>query len=692
MSSSRHPLLIQQLSKHLPDELANSSAMEGFLEAIGDTYSNYEANWRKLQQADLKNLEQIERYNLAIEGTSDGIWDWNLEKGSMSLSPESMAILGLQGDGEFSNAQKWQDRIHPEDREQVNASLQAHLNSETEYFQTEHRLQHADGHYLWTQHRGKCLRYADGKPYRLVARASNIDDRKRVEEERDRIFNLSVDLMSVSNLEGKFHQANPAWTKTLGWSTSKLLTLSWRTLVHNDDQGLADHAIQKLMDGREQTSMRIRLQHQDGSYRWTSWSATLNREKQLIYAVTRDITKRKATEEELIHARNEALKTVQFKEQFLANMSHEIRTPMNAVLGFAKLLVDTGLNTEQEQYVNIINTAGQNLLVLINDILDLSKIEAGKLSIESIDFNLRDVVHQVHQMLLPLATEKQLEFGFRYSNAFPQSFTGDPVRITQILTNLLSNAIKFTNEGKVFLEVSIDREDDQATWVRLTVSDTGIGIHKEQQSAIFESFSQASADTTRKFGGTGLGLTIVQRLLDLLEGSISLKSSPGQGSTFEVVIPLKTIIRIVEKSTPDDLFDRYRLGALDILLVEDNRLNQLLAKKVLSRWSFETDIAENGFQALEMLSKKKYDLILMDMQMPVMNGIVTTQSIRESGPQKTIPILAMTAHAEASERQKCLKAGMNDYMTKPFDMADLYGKIASAMQEAKGKSEATSTS
>ncbi|MGD1848594.1 MAG: ATP-binding protein [Salibacteraceae bacterium] len=680
-----HSLLQQQLAKHLPENLADHPDLQELLQSISHTYENYEANWRKLHKADLEHIEQIERYHLAIEGTADGLWDWDIQDNLISLSKECMDIIGHPSPEVFDN-NKWQLLIHPEDRDVVRQRLIEHLKGNTEHFQSEHRLLHTNDHYVWTVHKGQCLRNENGRAYRMVGRISNTDHRKRAEEERDRIFNLSVDLMVISDLEGNLHQVNPAWTKILGWPVEALRQSNWKLLVHPDDCGLAEKGLEKLRNGKPQTFLRMRLRHQDESYRWTSWSTTLNREANLMYAVVRDITKRKATEEELIDARNQALQTVRFKEQFLANMSHEIRTPMNAVLGFTKLLLDTNINEEQHEYLSIINTAGENLLVLINDILDLSKIEAGKLCIEHIDFNLRDVVEQVHKMLLPLAQEKQLDFTFRYSNAFPKSFTGDPVRITQILTNLLSNAIKFTTEGQVSLEVNIDKEEAEATWVRLTVKDSGIGIHKSKQASIFESFSQASSDTTRKFGGTGLGLTIVKRLLDLLGGTIELKSSPGEGSRFDVVVPLKTIIKIVEDSQPEDLFDRHRLGALEILLVEDNRLNQLLATKVLSRWSFTTDVAENGFQALEMMSKKSYDLVVMDVQMPVMNGLVTTRSIRQSGPQKAIPIIAMTAHAEASERQKCLSAGMNDYLTKPFDMADLYGKIAAAVQESRSKS------
>lgn len=388
-----------------------------------------------------------------------------------------------------------------------------------------------------------------------------------------------------------------------------------------------------------------------------------------------ELTKRKETEASLIEAKEKAENSERSKELFLANMSHEIRTPMNAIMGFATLLTDSKLTKEQEEWVHAIKYSSDNLLHIINDILDFSKIEAGKLELEEKHINLGDVVQSSVSMFRTKAKEKKIGLDYTMDPAIPNIVSGDAIRLNQVLLNLLSNAIKFTDKGQIKLEVKRMKRADSSIWVEFSISDTGIGIPSEQLSSLFESFTQASKEIANKYGGTGLGLAITKRLVELQGGTIQAVSIDKQGSCFTFNLPfgeVKDFERHIEAAS--SAVDFSKVAGKRVLLVEDNALNQQLAKLVLGKWKIDISIAENGKVAVEMLEKENYDLILMDIQMPEMDGYAATAYIRAT-LQNKIPIIAMTAHALTDEKEKCLKAGMNDYVSKPFSPQELLGKI-----------------
>jgi len=364
---------------------------------------------------------------------------------------------------------------------------------------------------------------------------------------------------------------------------------------------------------------------------------------------------------------NEARRT---EKQFLANMSHEIRTPLNAILGFSTMLETTPLDKEQQEAVGFIRSAGRNLLTIVNDILDISKIEAGMLSLELIPFSLTGLVDSLRTMMNPIASEKGLQLIVNTDPALPDVVQGDPTRLTQIMLNLLSNAIKFTKQGGVTVTMQLASETADTVRVRIVVQDTGIGISSDALLHIFERFRQASDFTTRYYGGTGLGLNIVRSLIEMQGGWIGADSKPGEGSSFTLEIPYqKTDEKVASANWTEDaqLAD---VQPLMILIAEDNMMNQKLAIQVLKRLGHAGVVAENGQQAIELLQQQSFDLVLMDIQMPVMDGYTTTQHIRSILHNK-VPIIAMTAHALASERERCLQAGMNDFLPKPFQINEL---------------------
>ena len=379
-----------------------------------------------------------------------------------------------------------------------------------------------------------------------------------------------------------------------------------------------------------------------------------------------DISVRKDTEKKLEEAKNLAEQSAQFKSQFLANMSHEIRTPLNALIGFSDLLLNTNINEKQKEYLELIQFSGSNLLHIINDILDLSKIEAGKLTIRNEVFNFHDLLKRTVKLYEARANEKNIRIELELDNNIPKWIQSDEVRISQILNNLINNAVKFTNKGAVKIETSALLKDEENFHCQLKVIDTGIGISKNEQSKIFQKFTQVDGSFQRQHQGTGLGLAIVEQLVSLLDGEINVSSIIGEGTTFTLDLPLKA-----SKSIQDSTENKNELPSFKnhkILIVEDNDINILLIEHILQKTECEYAIAKNGLEGIELAKSYSPDIILMDLQMPVMDGYEAAEKILE---KTEIPIFAMSAHVLEEEREKCLKIGMSGFIPKPFKIKDL---------------------
>jgi len=407
-----------------------------------------------------------------------------------------------------------------------------------------------------------------------------------------------------------------------------------------------------------------------------------------ISGVDKDITDMVRSRQQLIDARLRAEKAEKLQEEFLANMSHEIRTPMNGIIGMTNLLFETDLNKDQIEFVQIIKQSSDTLLMLINDILDLSKIKSGRMSVEAIDFSIPQVVNAVVAPFLIKAKEKQVIIRTNIQPDIPGFVKGDQYKLAQVLNNLLGNAVKFTETGEIKLSVNLVKKQGEDVTVEFVVSDTGIGIGKEYLDLIFESFAQAGNDMIRRYGGTGLGLAITKRLIELQGGSIEVSSTLGKGTTFRLEIPYNqaTQNRGVVPPKSDIDYDNKCLKGKKILLVEDNEINQKVTSLHLQKKGLLIDIANNGKEAVEMIEGgRSYDLIIMDLQMPEMNGFQTTLYIRQKLHIQT-PIIAMTASALRNERARCFEIGMNEYMTKPFVPAELFRNLE---QLLNGKQQET---
>lgn len=503
----------------------------------------------------------------------------------------------------------------------------------------------------------------EGKPFQFISISNDITLLKKQEEELNNLFNLSVDFLIIADLHGYFLRVSKSLCQALGYDEATLLSRPFISFVHPDDVDRTKEELAQLSVGASTFNFMNRYKAKDGSVVQMSWKASVNKEDGRVYATAADITRQKEAEQKLLQSKVE-LEKARAKEQFLSNMSHEIRTPLNAIIGFNDLLANTKLTDEQQSYLHTMSSALRNLNVIINDVLDLSKLEHGKVELDNCVFNLEECIKQVVQLNQLQAKSKQLTISCQIDPFLPKQIIGDATRLSQILTNLLSNALKFTPKGKVTLTVEQAAKSAEEVNIRFAVADTGIGIAQDKLEVIFERFTQAEEYTTRVFGGTGLGLNIVKMLVELHGGTLSVDSTPGVGSTFtfdgSFVLPKKEQ-PVQTFETPDTL------PVLDVrvLLAEDNFHNQQLACIYLERNGASVDVVSNGELALEKLKAASYDILIMDIQMPVMDGIAATIAIRQE-LQLHVPIIGCSAHAMQSEKQQCLAIGMNDYITKPY--------------------------
>ncbi len=650
-------------------------------------------NITERKQAKEALLESEERFRSMADGCPTLIWVTDAEGGGRFANRAYQDFCG-RSNGQVEGS-KWQELLHPEDVQAYVQEFRRVVQAQMP-FRAEARVRRADGEWRLMAAYAEPRRSAGGEFLGHVGLCLDITERKETEEalqsSEEKFRQLAESVHEVfwmmSPAGGEVLYVSPAYEQIWGKSCDSLYQdpMSWTEAIHPDDRDRAHALFARQVQG-EVVESEYRIRTTDGQQKWICDRAfpIRNQSGQVIrlVGIAEEITERKRYEADLIAARESAEAANQAKSRFLANMSHEIRTPMNGVIGMVQLLLETPLTPEQRRYATVAQESGRALITLIDDILDISKIEAGRITLEKVSFDVHDIVEQVVQLSRVQANAKGLRVRSRVSARIPRLLSGDPHRLRQVLTNLLSNATKFTERGEVILEAELANESAGHATIRFSITDTGIGIRSDQIAGLFSPFTQADTSTTRKYGGTGLGLAICKHLVEMMGGTIGVKSQMHQGSTFWFTAVFVLVLPEQHHST-NEVEDglpglrngtTFRVQAGRILVAEDNATNREVILAQLRRLGHKPTAVTNGEEAVAAVAHGRYDLVLMDCEMPVMDGFEATRLIHTSTGAR-VPIIAVTANATPADHDRCLREGMDDYITKPTELGRLTELLA----------------
>ncbi len=656
--------------------------------------SAYDITDRKEFEEKLKLSE--ERWKFAIDGAKAGIYDWNILSNEVYYSDRAKELHGIYQSGNTFNGDLFFDQlIYKDDIPLLESEVKRIIEGRIDRTEIEYRIVHPIQGIRWLNDRAMVVQRNDhGVATRVIGIYFDITERKNLEDkiresEQRWIFALEGSSSGVwdYNLNtGEVFYSNKL-KELMGYTPEDPFENSisqFNRLVHPEDRELALDLLRQYLDGsipvyeNEQRAM-----HKDGTYHWyLNKGIIANRDEKgvanRVIGTVADITSRKKNELELIKAKELAEASAKAKRAFLANMSHEIRTPMNAIIGLSEQMRHTELTQDQQFLMTIINDAARSLQVLIDDILDFTKIEEGQLKMEHIEFDLSELLKRLISLLLHKAQEKQISLKLDYDWRVSAVVKGDPNRLNQVLINIVGNAIKFTSEGYVKLSCTLKEKKGNHQWLEFVIADTGIGMAEEALNNLFKEFYQEDQSIARKFGGTGLGLSITRNLVQLMNGSIRVESKKHKGTQVFINLPFEISHRkYIRQVRPETPAERGFFSGKRILLVEDNKVNRIVASIILRKMDILLDEAENGKAALYMLEENDYDLILMDLQMPELDGISATEIIRKN--EINTPIIALTANAIQEELEELAGKGFNGYVVKPFEEVRLLQKMQEAI-------------
>jgi PAS domain S-box-containing protein len=620
-----HRLLQRQIQKHFPDYENQKASFESFMNAISNSYYQHDTDRLFLEHAMLQSSEELLGKKQVISEM--------LESQTQAIDSLRKSISEILPDLEFDG--------------------QNDLTAIAAQFQKEVH-------------------------HRITAEFQHEQINNRISL---MLNNLKLGMVEF-DLSGKIQLAHDKFYEIFEWPAEQLTGTCISTLIVDNAE---PEYLNNLLDSYTSSQgvvLELPLYTYNKNIMWALCSIApqygQNNTRIGSVMVVFDITPQKNLESELRSERAKAEEALEVRKSIMANVSHELRTPLNAIVGMSSLLKDTPLNAEQSEYVDTLKNSSHGLLILINDILDVAKIESGSLVLENTVFSLHQSIHILRKGLNVKAQEKGIKLRLITDSDLHGYHLGDPTRLNQVITNLVGNAIKFTNEGSVDIILDLIENIDDKQKIRISIKDTGIGIPEDRIDNIFMKFSQADASTTRKFGGTGLGLNIANDIVHLMGGNIAVTSIVGAGSefSFEICLPIAEAPQLEEKA----ITANKSLSGFKILLVDDNNINLFLAQTILSKWNAEVVTAANGDEALQAFNKTSFDLVLMDLQMPILDGFETTRIIREDFKDNT-PIIAFTANALNSEKEICLSIGMNNYLTKPIQPEQLYLAIKELLDQ-----------
>jgi len=678
------------------------TVISGLSESLHRMRRRIVADERRRSEEALKASE--DRFRYTFDNSAVGIAHNDLEGRWLRVNQKFCEMIGYSREELLQRS--FYDVSLP-DELIVEADQHARLvQGQQSSYSLEKHIRRKDGTIRWMNVTVTLQRDCDGAPAYTMAIAQDISERKKAQEALQ-LANSHLDAAVRGSNVGIWEIDFPLGTyfdgrgrfinvwEQLGESppSVSLEATAWMGSLHPEDRDRVVHDIRTQLEGPgNDYELAYRARHKDGSYRWMLSRGTIVRDAQgkpiRVTGSRVDVTELKRIESELRHAKEEAEAANRAKDEFLANVSHEIRTPMNAVLGMTELALDTPLSGDQQQILQTVKSAADNLLRLITDLLDFSKIEAGRLELDFAAFSLRSALGDTFRALAVRAHAKGLSLVSDICSAVPDSLVGDAGRLRQVMLNLVGNAIKFTDAGEVTVRVACPdppRDEEGNVALRFTVSDTGIGIPQDKQQKIFRAFEQEDTSTTRKYGGTGLGLTIAARLVALMGGEISVESRPGQGSTFAFTARFKPQPEAEHASpvTRQPAVEQPRepepaeVTPLNVLVAEDNEFNAQLIEHLLVRRGHRAVLAADGREALGLLEKSAFDLLILDIHMPELDGFEVVETIRrlEQGTDRHLPVVALTARSRSEDRDKCLAAGMDEFLTKPFRPDDLWATI-----------------
>ncbi|MFN0189032.1 MAG: PAS domain S-box protein [Bacteroidia bacterium] len=694
-----HPLLQRQLAKYFGNQLPSHPEMDSFLEAISASYVKDDIKNKTIDNIfqlfkEETNVENANIKHAINESSLSAILD---KSGKIiSINKKLEILLNLKSE-DITNRYTW-DVLSNDQHSLLEQAKDLLLTGKT--WQGEIRYVNKNGQSIWLEGTATPMINPNSKKTAYLLLFNDITTRKIYEQEiiksekknRD-LINYSQAIICTHDMSGVILSMNPAGCEILEYDANELIGKRISDFIPEEHRVLFQTEYLSSLQHNSVKEGILKILSKSNnrlSLLYKNYKVTAEGQEDYVIAFSQDITKRLLAENELKKAKNAAEESNRIKELFLANMSHEIKTPMNGIVGLTKLLLKSPLNDQQHKYADSVKQSAENLLLLFNDIFDFSKLKEGRSKLRNAPFDLSNIYYNLNHTFKSNAQNKKIELISFIDDEINPFLIGDANKLNQVLMHLISNAIKFTSNGKIIISADLIAETSSDCHIRFSVSDTGIGIQSSKLKSIFEAFTQANDESSRLHGGLGLGLTIVKDLLTLMNSTIQLESEYEKGSTFSFELLLeKSNPNSLTRDTSSQMSIEGTLKGVKILIAEDNRVNQLFASELMTEWGASYDIADNGQIAIELYNKKDYDLILMDIQMPILDGIDATHIIRNQFPthKQNIPIIAITANAKTGDEEKFREYGMNEVVFKPYSSNILYHLIKRLLDKTDQKSD-----